>query len=715
MRRERPSRTLFAGIVLVCLLVPLQQAAGGTATRKAPGAPTNLHVTAASATSVSVAWQPARGKSSLPAGYDVYRNGSWVATTSSTAFTFSTLDCGTAYAFGVVAFNRAGARSQMAQITASTTLCAPPPPPPPPPPPSPSADVSPPTTPTGLVPSSSTGSAISLAWSASADDVGVAGYDVYKNSSTAGNTSLTSYTVSGLACGTTYTLGVDAFDAAGNHSGTATVTAGTAPCPDTSAPTAPTLLTPSGATSTSLSFAWNPSFDNVGVAGYGIYRNSSRVNTTTGLNYTLTGLSCGTSYTIGVDAYDAAGNRSPQTALTMATTPCPSLTVITQSMVDGSKIAGAVPWSSSVSSGTASKVDYYVDGTLKWTDSAAPYFYAGDGDALDTTTLPDGSHSFKVTAVYGDGTTASNTISATVANAAVSPPPKGGYFTLQPVGSWSSLPSGATCAQMVHRSPWEPRPENYKRNHYLVDPNAVHQAFANHQKSVDGTYDPKWDSWLLPRIDGQFQGTTDEIFQWAACKWGLPDDVIRSVAVRESTWYQYLTYPSDRCVTNWGCGDFFPSVTAASAVYCDTIAQLGGYDYQNDYGTGQCPKTFSILGVMSWWNPTWGYNWPDNQAGQFPFNRNSTAFAADYYGSEIRGCFEGWQWELGSTYRASGAGDLWGCVGAWYSGLWHDSAGDAYAGRVQNELANFTWLQPGWPSDQPSCSTTYGCPGPDQY
>src|SRR5881409_3295618 len=31
------------------------------------------------------------------------------------------------------------------------------------------------------------------------------------------------------------------------------------------------------------------------------------------------------------------------------------------------------------------------------------------------------------------------------------PPPPDGYFTLQPVGAWSSLPSGASCASQVHR------------------------------------------------------------------------------------------------------------------------------------------------------------------------------------------------------------------------------------------------------------------------
>ena len=37
---------------------------------------------------------------------------------------------------------------------------------------------------------------------------------------------------------------------------------------------------------------------------------------------------------------------------------------------------------------------------------------------------------------------------------------------------------------------------------------------------------------------GNFTGTTTEIFQWAACKWGIDEDTLRAVAVQESDWHQ---------------------------------------------------------------------------------------------------------------------------------------------------------------------------------
>jgi hypothetical protein len=269
------------------------------------------------------------------------------------------------------------------------------------------------------------------------------------------------------------------------------------------------------------------------------------------------------------------------------------------------------------------------------------------------------------------------------------------------------LPNDSACASHVRYSSWEPRPDNYRPNHTLVDPTAVHQSFAARPISTGGSADPRWDSWLLQRVDGQFSGTTDEIFQWAACKWGLPDNVLRSIAVRESTWYQYEAYASGRPVTYWGSGDIMPAGTAGASGYCTALAKYG-HDYQVDFGAGICPQTFSIAGVMSWQAPSWG-QMPDNQNGTFPFNRKSTAFAVDYLAAHLRGCYNGWEYWLGDS-GSYASGDLWGCVGSWYSGDWHSAAANGYISRVQNELANLTWLQSDWASIKPSCSTIYGCP-----
>jgi hypothetical protein len=51
--------------------------------------------------------------------------------------------------------------------------------------------------------------------------------------------------------------------------------------------------------------------------------NGSRVTSVSQTSYRFSGLSCGTSYTLGVAAFDAAGNRSSVSTLTSAAAPCP--------------------------------------------------------------------------------------------------------------------------------------------------------------------------------------------------------------------------------------------------------------------------------------------------------------------------------------------------------------------------------------------------------
>lgn len=220
------------------------------------------------------------------------------------------------------------------------------------------------------------------------------------------------------------------------------------------------------------------------------------------------------------------------------------------------------------------------------------------------------------------------------------PPPPGGFFTLLPVGSYASLPNDREAAAKVEYSRWEPRPGNTRYNRTMAIQLKVHRVVV-----AAKAYDPRWNRYVLARITGRFTGTTDEIFQWAAAKWGLPDNLLRAIAYMESDWRQ----------SNFG-------------------------DYVNDAGECPpgyqklpCPVTFGIVGTKS-------TSWP----GIFPWNRDSTAAAVDVLGGWLRGCYEGWVWWLrdhGNRSRGTyGASDIWGCVGAWFSGSWHDGPVDGPGG-----------------------------------
>ncbi|WP_258100835.1 GEVED domain-containing protein [Marinoscillum pacificum] len=79
-------------------------------------------------------------------------------------------------------------------------------------------DTQAPTTPTGLSSSNVSTSSVTLSWSASSDNVGVTGYNVYQNGSLIASPTATNLSVTGLSPETTYSFTVTAEDAAGNVS-----------------------------------------------------------------------------------------------------------------------------------------------------------------------------------------------------------------------------------------------------------------------------------------------------------------------------------------------------------------------------------------------------------------------------------------------------------------------------------------------------------------
>lgn len=193
------------------------------------------------------------------------------------------------------------------------------------------SDKTPPSAPTGLSTSGITANSITLSWSASSDNVGVQGYKLFLNGNQVGKTTARTYTFSSLNCAAGLTLGVAAYDAAGNTSSTTSVGSATRACSgDASPPSEPGNLHAISKNFNSATVAWNASTDNVGVAGYFVYVNGSHMANETGTSAKL-GLTCGHSYTIGVNAYDAAGNHSATRDLTVSISACPTGTIITNS------------------------------------------------------------------------------------------------------------------------------------------------------------------------------------------------------------------------------------------------------------------------------------------------------------------------------------------------------------------------------------------------
>ncbi len=197
-----------------------------------------------------------------------------------------------------------------------------------------------------------------------------------------------------------------------------------------------------------------------------------------------------------------------------------------------------------------------------------------------------------------------------------------------------SAPLSDKAAAAHVRGRFEPRPQNYQANH-TIPTGAELQAFRR-----QNTANP-YSQW----VTGHYRGTTDQIIQWAAAKWGLSTRLLRAVAATETWWVMSF-------VGNEG-------------------SSFGLFQVRTPY---HCEGSV-VCGIM----------------------RNDTAMNADYYGAIIRSYYDGkqtWLNTVSGNGRRYRAGDLWGSVGYWAAGRWHVAAGDTYVAEVRSYFKQRVWAQP---------------------
>ena len=283
--------------------------------------------------------------------------------------------------------------------------------------PTPGTDTQVPTTPTGLASSNLTATAVTLSWTASTDNVGVTGYDVYRNG-TKINTSVvtgTTYSATGLTNATAYSFYVRARDAAGNlsaNSNTVSITT-----PDNQSPTAATNLTASSVTATGLTLNWTASTDNVAVTGYDVYQNNVKINASpvTTLSYPITGLTQGTAYMYYVKAFDAAGNFSANSNTLNVTTTDTQAPTAPSNLASSNLASTSVTlnWTASTDNLAVSGYDIYRNGVKINTAIITTLTYAATGLSAST------SYSFYVQARDAAGNLSANSNTVSVITPAV--------------------------------------------------------------------------------------------------------------------------------------------------------------------------------------------------------------------------------------------------------------------------------------------------------
>lgn len=287
---------------------------------QAPTAPTGLTASVTSST-VTLSWTGSTDDVAV-VGYYISRNSVRISTPTAitdTSYTDTGLVAGHTYQYSVTAYDAAGNISTGA-ITQATTIF----------------DITPPSTPRGLLATITSPTDITLIWQPSTDNIQVAGYNIFRNDTlltTIPSSTAPTYDDGGLSLQTTYTYMISAFDEVGNTSGNSVPVNATTPAPDFVPPTVPPGFSASALSSSEILLTWQPSKDNIAVTGYNVFRDGQEIGTVASTSYLDTGLSSSTTYAYQVSAHDGSGNTSGLAggpAMTMATDPVtPAATTVT--------------------------------------------------------------------------------------------------------------------------------------------------------------------------------------------------------------------------------------------------------------------------------------------------------------------------------------------------------------------------------------------------
>jgi hypothetical protein len=223
--------------------------------------------------------------------------------------------------------------------------------------------------------------------------------------------------------------------------------------------------------------------------------------------------------------------------------------------------------------------------------------------------------------------------------------------------------SDGKAAALVTREP-ENRPSNQAANRYRPT-NRELQVFRTARDHFHLT--PVQENPLNAYVTGRsmlHRPATDMIIQWAAHKWGIPEDMLRATAWFEAGWY--MNHPGDLAVVpaSW------------YTKYPPQLRSTNGMVWQS-MGTMQIK-----------WKPD-----GSTHAGTQRLRWISTAFNLDYAAATIRYYYDGKCRWCGRGYHA---GQQWNSVGAWNRPVpWDNARAQWYIGKVKGALAMRGWTRPG--------------------
>ncbi|TRZ46118.1 fibronectin type III domain-containing protein [Robertkochia solimangrovi] len=374
--------------------------------KEAPSAVFGLIATQITTNSVTLSWDASTDNVEVT-NYEVYKDGESIGySDGETTYKVSDLESSTKYQFTVLAKDSAGNFSDEGELLNVTTAAE--------------KDTEAPSAPTALKASNITANSVKLSWTAAEDNVGVNTYDILQDDKVVKTVEgdVTTISIDGLESVTEYKFKVIAKDAADNASEASNiVTVKTNELKDTEAPTAPSNLTASEITATSVKLTWKASEDNVAVFAYDIYQNGTIVKTledATATTIVINALESGKEYKFKVVARDAAKNASEasnvvtvQTKVSADTEAPTAPANLAASNITETEVT--LTWNASEDNVAVTAYDIYQNGTLVKTVTA-------DKNTVVISGLESGTkYNFKVVAKdeAGNNSDASNVVSPT--------------------------------------------------------------------------------------------------------------------------------------------------------------------------------------------------------------------------------------------------------------------------------------------------------------
>jgi hypothetical protein len=218
----------------------------------------------------------------------------------------------------------------------------------------------------------------------------------------------------------------------------------------------------------------------------------------------------------------------------------------------------------------------------------------------------------------------------------------------------------SAAAGLVTREP-ELRRHNAAANRYVPSDAELRSFYAARDTSGQ-TRVQVWP--LFARVTGRpglGNPSTGDLIQWAAHKWGVPEDVLRAQVQAEST--SSMQQLGDRAAVG----------AAAYARYPERARLPGGRAVYESMGLTQVK-----------WTPDGAVG-----AGTEPLRWRSTAFDLDLLAATLRYYYDG---DCAWCRPGYAAGDAWASVGAWYSpSPWNNAGARRYIGAVQDNLRRRSW------------------------